>query len=113
MFFAKDRIFSMRKMILADTKEEREKALAEIEPMQQADFEALFETMDGYNVNVRLLDPPLHEFLPQEEELIEELANAIGKSVEQVKDRIAELHEANPMMGHRGCRLDVSYPEIL
>ena len=112
MFFAKDRIFSMRKMILADTKEEREKALAEIEPMQQADFEALFETMDGFNVNVRLLDPPLHEFLPQEEELIEELANAIGKSVTQVKDRIAELHEANPMMGHRGCRLAVTYPEI-
>ena len=112
MFFAKDRIFSMRKMILADTKEEREKALAEIEPMQQADFEALFETMDGYNVNVRLLDPPLHEFLPQEEELIEELANAIGKTVAQVKDRIAELHEANPMMGHRGCRLAVTYPEI-
>ena len=112
MFFAKDRIFSMRKMILADTKEEREKALAEIEPMQQADFEALFETMDGWNVNVRLLDPPLHEFLPQEEELIEELAHAIGKTVDQVKDRIAELHEANPMMGHRGCRLAVTYPEI-
>ena len=112
MFFAKDRIFSMRKMILADTKEEREKALAEIEPMQQADFESLFETMDGFNVNVRLLDPPLHEFLPQEEELIEELAHAIGKSVQQVKDRIAELHEANPMMGHRGCRLAVTYPEI-
>ena len=112
MFFAKDRIFSMRKMILADTKEEREKALAEIEPMQQADFEALFETMDGFNVNVRLLDPPLHEFLPQEEELIEELAAAIGKTVQQVKDRIAELHEANPMMGHRGCRLAVTYPEI-
>ena len=112
MFFAKDRIFSMRKMILADTKEEREKALAEIEPMQQADFEAIYEAMDGFNVNVRLLDPPLHEFLPQEEELIEELAKAIGKTVEQVKDRIAELHEANPMMGHRGCRLAVTYPEI-
>ena len=80
--------------------------------MQQADFEALFETMDGYNVNVRLLDPPLHEFLPQEDELIEELAKAIGKTPEQVKDRIAELHEANPMMGHRGCRLAVTYPEI-
>ena len=112
MFFAKDRIFSMRKMILADTKEEREKALAEIEPMQQSDFEALFETMDGYNVNVRLLDPPLHEFLPQEPELIEELAVATGKSVQQIEDRIAELHEANPMMGHRGCRLAVTYPEI-
>ena len=112
MFFAKDRIFSMRKMILADKVEDREAALAEIEPMQQADFEALYETMGEFNVNVRLLDPPLHEFLPQEEDLIEELANAIGKSVEQVKDRIAELHEANPMMGHRGCRLAVTYPEI-
>ena len=112
MFFAKDRIFSMRKMILADKVEDREAALAEIEPMQQADFEALYETMDGFNVNVRLLDPPLHEFLPQEEELIAELAKAIGKSVAEVKDRIAELHEANPMMGHRGCRLAVTYPEI-
>ena len=112
MFFAKDRIFSMRKMILADTVEEREAALAEIEPMQQADFESLYETMDGFNVNVRLLDPPLHEFLPQEEELIKELADATGKSLEHVKDRIEELHEANPMMGHRGCRLAVTYPEI-
>jgi pyruvate,orthophosphate dikinase len=80
--------------------------------MQQADFEALYETMLPFNVNVRLLDPPLHEFLPQEEELIKELAEAIGKTVEQVKDRIEELHEANPMMGHRGCRLAVTYPEI-
>ena len=112
MFFAKDRIFSMRKMILADKVEDREAALAEIEPMQQADFEALYETMLPFNVNVRLLDPPLHEFLPQEEELIEELAKAIGKTVDEVKDRIAELHEANPMMGHRGCRLAVTYPEI-
>ena len=112
MFFAKDRIFSMRKMILADTVEQRRAALAEIEPMQQADFESLYEEMLPYSVNVRLLDPPLHEFLPQEEELIAELAKAIGKSVDQVKDRIAELHEANPMMGHRGCRLAVTYPEI-
>ncbi|MCQ2086800.1 MAG: pyruvate, phosphate dikinase [Bacilli bacterium] len=112
MFFAKDRIFSMRKMILADTVEQRRAALAEIEPMQQADFESLYETMLPFNVNVRLLDPPLHEFLPQEEELIAELATAIGKTVDQVKDRIAELHEANPMMGHRGCRLAVTYPEI-
>ena len=112
MFFAKDRIFSMRKMILADTVEQREAALAELEPMQQADFEALYETMLPYNVNVRLLDPPLHEFLPQEENLIKELADAIGKTVDQVKDRINELHEANPMMGHRGCRLAVTYPEI-
>ena len=112
MFFEKDRIFSMRKMILADTVEQREAALAEIEAMQQKDFEDLYEIMDGLNVNVRLLDPPLHEFLPQEENLIEELANAIGKTVAQVKDRIHELHEANPMMGHRGCRLAVTYPEI-
>ena len=112
MFFEKDRIFSFRKMILADTLEQREAALAEIEPMQQKDFEDLYEIMDGLNVNVRLLDPPLHEFLPQEENLIAELATAIGKSVAEVKDKIHELHEANPMMGHRGCRLAVTYPEI-
>ncbi len=112
MFFAKDRIFSMRKMILADKVEDREAALAEIEPMQQADFESLYETMEGFNVNVRLLDPPLHEFLPQEEELIVELAKATGKTVDEVKERIHDLHEANPMMGHRGCRLAVTYPEI-
>ncbi len=112
MFFDKDRIFSMRKMILAEKVEDREAALAELEPMQQKDFEALYETMSEFNVNVRLLDPPLHEFLPQEESLIEELAKALGKSVEEVKDRIDDLHEANPMMGHRGCRLAVTYPEI-
>lgn len=112
MFFDKDRIFSMRKMILADTVEGRREALAELEPMQQKDFEDLYEIMDGMNANVRLLDPPLHEFLPQEDSLIEELAKAINKSVAEVKDRIAELHEANPMMGHRGCRLAVTYPEI-
>ena len=112
MFFDKDRIFSMRKMILADTVEGRREALAELEPMQQKDFEDLYEIMDGMNVNVRLLDPPLHEFLPQDDSLIEELAKAISKSVAEVKDRIAELHEANPMMGHRGCRLAVTYPEI-
>jgi len=112
MFFDKDRIFSMRKMILADTLEEREAALAELEPMQQKDFEGLYEIMDGMNVNVRLLDPPLHEFLPQEENLIAELAEATNRSVEQIKERIADLHEANPMMGHRGCRLAVTYPEI-
>ncbi len=112
MFFDKDRIFSMRKMILADTKEARVAALNELEPMQQKDFEGLYEIMGELNVNVRLLDPPLHEFLPQEDNLIEELAVATNKSVEQVKARIAELHEANPMMGHRGCRLAVTYPEI-
>ena len=112
MFFDKDRIFSMRKMILADTKEERVKALAELEPMQQKDFEDLYEIMGERNVNIRLLDPPLHEFLPKEDNLIEELAKALGKTVLEVKDRIDDLHEANPMMGHRGCRLAVTYPEI-
>ena len=112
MFFDKDRIFSMRKMILADNVEERKAALAELEPMQQKDFEELYELMGEMNVNVRLLDPPLHEFLPQEEEKIAELAVATGKSVEQIKARCEELHEFNPMMGHRGCRLAVSYPEI-
>ena len=112
MFFDKDRIFSMRKMILADTVEERKAALAELLPMQQQDFEGLYEIMDGMNVNVRLLDPPLHEFLPQEEDKIAELAKATGRTVDQVKARCEELHEFNPMMGHRGCRLAVSYPEI-
>ena len=112
MFFDKDRIFSMRKMILADKLEDREKALAEIEPMQQKDFEGLYEIMNGKNVNVRLLDPPLHEFLPKEEKLIEELAKALNKSVADIKNRINELSESNPMMGHRGCRLAVTYPEI-
>ncbi len=112
MFFEKDRIFSFRKMILADTVEEREAALAEIEPMQQKDFEGLYEIMGEFNVNVRLLDPPLHEFLPQEENLIAELAAALNKTVDQVKTQIHDMHEANPMMGHRGCRLAVTYPEI-
>ena len=112
MFFDKDKIFSFRKMILAETKEERVAALAEIEPLQQKDFEGLFEEMEGMSVNVRLLDPPLHEFLPQEEDKIEELAEATGHSVAFIKKRIEDLHEFNPMMGHRGCRLDVSYPEI-
>ena len=112
MFFDKDRIFSMRKMILADNVEERKAALAELEPMQQKDFEELYELMGEMNVNVRLLDPPLHEFLPQEEDKIAELAVATGRTVEQIKARCEELHEFNPMMGHRGCRLAVSYPEI-
>ena len=112
MFFDKDKIFSFRKMILAETKEERVAALAEIEPLQQKDFEGLFEEMGELNVNIRLLDPPLHEFLPQEEDKIEELAKATGHSVEFIHKRIDDLHEFNPMMGHRGCRLAVSYPEI-
>ena len=112
MFFDKDKIFHFRKMILADNVEERKAALAEIEPLQQKDFEGLFEEMGDLRVNIRLLDPPLHEFLPQEEEKIEELSKATGHPVEYIKKRIDELHEFNPMMGHRGCRLDVSYPEI-
>jgi pyruvate,orthophosphate dikinase len=112
MFFDKDKIFSFRKMILAETKEERVAALNEIEPLQQKDFEGLYEEMGELNVNVRLLDPPLHEFLPQEEDKIEELAKATGHTVEYIHKRIDDLHEFNPMMGHRGCRLAVSYPEI-
>ena len=112
MFFEKDRIFHMRQMILADTVEEREKALACLLPIQRKDFYGLFMAMKDKNVNIRLLDPPLHEFLPQEESAIAELAEATGKSVEHIKTKINALHEFNPMMGHRGCRLDVSYPEI-
>ena len=112
MFFDTDRIFHMRKMILSETVEGREAALAELLPYQRDDFYKLYMAMDGKNVNVRLLDPPLHEFLPQEEDKIEELAKALNTTVHHIKDRISYLHEFNPMMGHRGCRLDVSYPEI-
>ena len=115
MFFDKDRIFHMRKMILADKVEEREAALNELLPYQRDDFYGLYISMKDLkhiNVNVRLLDPPLHEFLPQEEDKIEELAKALNKTVAQIKERIEYLHEFNPMMGHRGCRLDVTYPEI-
>ena len=115
MFFNKDRIFHMRRMILADTVEQREEALAELLPYQREDFYGLYMSMkdlEHINVNVRLLDPPLHEFLPQEEDKIEELAKSLNKSVKEIKDRIEYLHEFNPMMGHRGCRLDVTYPEI-
>ena len=112
MFFAPDRIFNMRKMILAATVEDREKALADLLPYQREDFYNIYMAMNGLNVNVRLLDPPLHEFLPQEEDKIAELAEALGVTVASIKERISFLHEFNPMMGHRGCRLDVSYPEI-
>ena len=115
MFFEKDRIFHMRKMILADKVEEREAALNELLPYQRDDFYGLYMSMKDLkhiNVNVRLLDPPLHEFLPQEEDKIEELSKALNKTVAQIKERIEYLHEFNPMMGHRGCRLDVTYPEI-
>lgn len=112
MFFERDRIFSMRKMILASTHEERVEALNELLPIQQSDFEELYTIMDGKNVNVRLLDPPLHEFLHNDEALIEELASSTHHTALEIKDKIKELHESNPMMGHRGCRLAVTYPEI-
>ena len=112
MFFEADRIAAFREMICADTVEEREAALAKIEPMQQADFEALYEALEGNPVTIRFLDPPLHEFVPTEEEDIKALADAQGKSVDDIKALIAGLHEFNPMMGHRGCRLAVTYPEI-
>ena len=112
MFFEPARIAAFREMICADTKEERETALAKIMPMQQADFEALYEALEGCPVTIRFLDPPLHEFVPTEEAEIELLAKAQGKSVETIKGIIQGLHESNPMMGHRGCRLTVTYPEI-
>ena len=112
MFFAEDRIAAIREMICSDTVEERETALAKIEPMQQGDFEKLYEAMEGYGVTIRYLDPPLHEFVPTEEKDIELLAKTQGKTVEQIKAIIASLHEFNPMMGHRGCRLAVTFPEI-
>ena len=112
MFFDPDRIAAIREMICADTVEGRKAALAKLEPMQQGDFEKLYETMEGEPVNIRFLDPPLHEFVPTEEADIELLAKSTGKTVEQVKAIIAGLHEFNPMMGHRGCRLAVTYPEI-
>ena len=112
MFFEGDRIAAIREMICADTVEGRKAALAKLEPMQQSDFEKLYETMADQPVNIRFLDPPLHEFVPTEEADIELLAKSTGKTVEQVKAIIAGLHEFNPMMGHRGCRLAVTYPEI-
>ena len=112
MFFEADRIAAFREMICSDTVEEREAALAKIEPMQQSDFEKLYEALEGNPVTIRFLDPPLHEFVPTEEADIELLAKTQGKSVETIKNIIASLHEFNPMMGHRGCRLAVTYPEI-
>ena len=112
MFFDPARIGAFREMICSDTVEEREAALAKIEPMQQADFEGLFEALGGYPVTIRFLDPPLHEFVPTEEADIEALAKTQGKTVAQIKQIISDLHEFNPMMGHRGCRLTVTYPEI-
>ena len=112
MFFEEGRIASFREMICSDTVAEREAALEKILPMQQADFEALYEVMESYPVTIRFLDPPLHEFVPTTEEEIAALAETQGKTVQQIKDIIASLHEFNPMMGHRGCRLAVTYPEI-
>ena len=112
MFFDPARIGAFREMICSDTVEEREAALAKIEPMQQADFEGLFEALGGYPVTIRFLDPPLHEFVPTDEADIEALAKAQGKTVTRIKEIISSLHEFNPMMGHRGCRLCVTYPEI-
>ena len=112
MFFEEDRIAAFREMICSDTVEEREAALDKILPYQQSDFKQLYEALEGNPVTIRFLDPPLHEFVPTEEEDIEKLAKAQGKSVETIKTIIASLHEFNPMMGHRGCRLAVTYPEI-
>ena len=112
MFFEAERIPKIRKMILSKTVEEREKALEELIPFQKGDFKALYEVMEGKPVTIRFLDPPLHEFVPTEEDDIKKLADAQGKPVETIKNIIASLHEFNPMMGHRGCRLSVTYPEI-
>ena len=112
MFFDEDRIAAFREMIVSDTEEERVDALRKIEPLQQGDFEKLFEAMEGNPVTIRFLDPPLHEFVPKEEEDIRKLATAKNKTMQEIRDRISTLEEFNPMMGHRGIRLDVTYPEI-
>jgi pyruvate,orthophosphate dikinase len=112
MFFEADRIPAIREMICADTVEQREKALAKLEPMQQSDFEGIYEALEGFPVTIRYLDPPLHEFVPTEEDDIALLAKDLGKTVAEIKAIITGLHEFNPMMGHRGCRLCVTYPEI-
>ena len=112
MFFEADRIVAVRQMILADAEEERKAALAKLLPMQRSDFEAIFQAMAGLPVTIRLLDPPLHEFLPQKEEEFEEVAAAAGTNARKLRARAIALHEANPMLGHRGCRLGITYPEI-
>jgi pyruvate, orthophosphate dikinase len=112
MFFEEDRIFAFRQMILSDTKKQREKALEKIYPMQKDDFKTLFEIMKGLPVKIRLLDPPLHEFLPKEEKDFEALAKEMNKDISEVKAKAESLHEFNPMMGHRGCRLGITFPEI-
>jgi pyruvate,orthophosphate dikinase len=112
MFFDSGRIAAMREMIVSKTEEQRRAALAKLLPMQRSDFEAIFEAMEGYPVTIRFLDPPLHEFLPTDEEDIAELAKEMKMEVAALKEVVTSLHEFNPMMGHRGCRLTVSYPEI-
>jgi pyruvate,orthophosphate dikinase len=112
MFFGGNRIKAMREMILADTEKDRQKAVKKLLPYQKRDFKGILKAMKGLPVTIRLLDPPLHEFMPQEEKLIKELAKSMGKKVAEVKTRIDQLHELNPMLGHRGCRLGISYPEI-
>jgi pyruvate,orthophosphate dikinase len=112
MFFEGDRIDAVREMILAENEAGRRKALAKLLPMQQGDFEGIFKVMDGLPVTIRLLDPPLHEFLPHTEEEIGDLAKSMGVSVEQVQKKVESLKEFNPMLGHRGCRLGITYPEI-
>ena len=112
MFFEKDRIFAIREMIVSDTKEQRQKALAKLLPMQRGDFEELFKEMNGYPVTIRFLDPPLHEFVPHTEEEIKDLAKDLDVTFEELKTKIESLHEFNPMMGHRGCRLSITFPEI-
>jgi pyruvate,orthophosphate dikinase len=112
MFFDEERILSVREMILSKTKEDRARALTKLLPHQKKDFVEIFKIMSGLPVTVRLLDPPLHEFLPHSEKEILEVANVVGVDLKEVKSRISELHEQNPMLGHRGCRLGISYPEI-
>jgi pyruvate,orthophosphate dikinase len=112
MFFDADRITAVREMILAKNAEQRKRALNKILPMQRSDFEGIFRAMRGYPVTIRLLDPPLHEFLPRKKEDLEALAKEMGISIDELNQTVRDLHEFNPMMGHRGCRLAVSYPEI-
>ena len=113
MFFEGDRIIAMREMILAETLGDRQKALKKLLPYQRKDFQGIFTAMKGLPVTVRLLDPPLHEFLPHDAKGIAEVAKVLGLKPAVVKARVAMLHESNPMLGHRGCRLSITYPEIL
>ena len=112
MFFDEDRILSVRQMILSKSIEDRNHALSKLLPYQKEDFKKIFKVMSGLPVTVRLLDPPLHEFLPKAEKDIDEVARSLNLSSKEIKERIAELHEENPMLGHRGCRLGISFPEI-